>query len=194
MNLPNGLTIGRLVIGPVIVLLLFADGELFGIAPRWFAAALFVLAALTDYADGMLARRLEQQTRFGALLDPIADKVLIAAVLVGLTATGDIAGWALTPAIVILAREFVVSGLREFLARNDGDLPVSRLSKWKTTAQMVAVAWLIIVPAPGGVAGEIGLAVFWFAGALTLITGFEYVSAGLRQLSATAGPRKGAAE
>lgn len=183
MTIPNILTLSRVALIPVIVAMLFADDP----AMRWWAFGLFLALALTDYLDGYLARMLRQTSALGALMDPIADKVLVAALIVALVARGDIAGWDVAGAILILCREFLVSGLREFLAQRELPLPVTNLAKWKTTTQLVALALLIL--APLATAGQL-LAVsviWWIATALTLITGFDYVRSATRQLQPDAG-------
>jgi cardiolipin synthase len=153
----------------------------------WFVCGLFILASVTDYLDGYLARAWGQQSRFGQFLDPIADKILVAAALLMLVAHQLVTEWTVLPALVILAREFLVSGLREFLAQVKVGLPVSRLAKWKTAVQMVAIAVML-----GGGAGEsllpwlpltrIGEAVLWIAAAITLVTGYDYWRASLGHL------------
>tara|TARA_R110002110_G_scaffold376568_2_gene586765 strand:+ start:279835 stop:280392 length:558 start_codon:yes stop_codon:yes gene_type:complete len=183
MTIPNILTLSRVALIPVVVLMLFADDP----AMRWWSFGLFTLLSVTDYFDGYLARALNQSSALGALMDPIADKVLVAALIAGLLARGDIAGWDVAGAVLILSREFLVSGLREFLAQRDLPLPVTKLAKWKTTAQLVALALLILAPLaePGQLLAISG--VWWVATALTLITGFDYVRSAARQLQAIAG-------
>lgn len=178
-SLPNLLTAGRIAAIPVIVLLLFADG---GVA-RWAAFLVFVLAAVTDYFDGLAARRLAVVTPLGRFLDPIADKLLVAAVIIALIAVDKISGWLVGAAILILCRELLVSGLREYLAELGVPLPVSRLAKWKTAVQLVALA-LLIVGLPGGFLFWLGQAGFWIATLLTLITGWDYLRIGLREMVA----------
>ncbi len=183
MTIPNILTLSRVALIPVVIVMLFAEDP----AMRWWVFALFVVLALTDYLDGYLARVLDQASDLGALMDPIADKVLVAALVVGLVSRGDIAGWDVAGAVLILCREFLVSGLREFLAQRDLPLPVTRLAKWKTTAQLVALALLILAPLadPGQLLAI--SAIWWVATALTLITGFDYVRSAARQLRPGAG-------
>ena len=183
MTIPNILTLSRVALIPVVVLMLFADDP----AMRWWSFGLFTLLSVTDYFDGYLARALNQSSALGALMDPIADKVLVAALIAGLLARGDIAGWDVAGAVLILSREFLVSGLREFLAQRVLPLPVTKLAKWKTTAQLVALALLILAPLaePGQLLAISG--VWWVATALTLITGFDYVRSAARQLQAIAG-------
>lgn len=183
MTIPNILTLSRVALIPVVVLMLFADDP----AMRWWPFGLFTLLAVTDYFDGYLARALNQSSALGALMDPIADKVLVAALIAGLLARGDIAGWDVAGAVLILSRELLVSGLREFLAQRALPLPVTQLAKWKTTAQLVALALLILAPLaePGQLLAISGI--WWVATALTLITGFDYIRSAARQLQTTAG-------
>ncbi|MBM3558501.1 MAG: CDP-diacylglycerol--glycerol-3-phosphate 3-phosphatidyltransferase [Alphaproteobacteria bacterium] len=191
MNAPNALTLARVAAVPAIVLLLFADDPVAGIAPAWLATALFALAAATDWVDGWLARRTGAVSAFGRLLDPVADKVLVAGVLVGLVATGIVGGWHVAAAIVILGRELLVSGLREYLAQAGGELPVTRLAKWKTAGQLVAIVALAASPAAGPLAATAGLALLWLAAVLTAVTGWSYLAESLRRVEAT--PRPGGA-
>lgn len=182
LSLPNLLTYGRIAAVPAVAGLLFwpEDGW-----SRWTALTIYVLAGITDYLDGYLARIWSQQSALGKMLDPIADKLLIAACLLMLAADGTIGEWSLVAAIVILCREILVSGLREFLAEVRVSVPVSRIAKWKTVAQIVAVGFLIAGPAgdkvlPGTT--QIGLVLLWVAALLTLYTGYDYLRAGLRHL------------
>jgi CDP-diacylglycerol--glycerol-3-phosphate 3-phosphatidyltransferase len=181
-NLPNILTYGRLAAVPAVVGLLFWPEDLWS---RWFALTVFVAAAITDYLDGYFARAYAQQSALGRMLDPIADKLLVAACLLMLVADGTIRGWALWAAIVILCREILVSGLREFLAELKVSVPVSRVAKWKTTLQLIAVGFLIAGPAGETVLRGtvmIGTVLLWVAAALTIYTGWDYLKAGLRHL------------
>ncbi len=183
-SLPNLLTYGRIVAIPAVVGLLFWPRDDW---VRWIALAIYVIAALTDYLDGWLARAWSQQSAIGRMLDPIADKLLVAACLLMLAADETIAGWSLWAAIVILCREILVSGLREFLAELKVSVPVSRVAKWKTTLQLVAVGFLIAGPAgeavlPGTI--QIGIILLWIAAALTLYTGWDYFHSGIRYLLA----------
>ena len=144
-------------------------------------SGVFIAAGITDFLDGYLARALAQQSALGQMLDPIADKLLVAAVLMMLVADHTIASYTLGAAIVILCREILVSGLREFLAELKVPLPVSRIAKWKTTLQLVALGFLIAGPAgdkvlPGTT--QIGLALFWLSALLTIYTGWDYLRAG----------------
>lgn len=181
-SLPNLLTYGRVAAVPVVVACLFwsaIDGM------RWLALGIFVAAAITDFLDGYLARALAQQSSLGRMLDPIADKLLVSAVLMMLVADHTIASYSLGAAIVILCREILVSGLREFLADLKVPLPVSRIAKWKTTLQMVALGFLIAGPAGDKVLPDttrIGLVLFWFSALLTIYTGWDYLRAGVRHI------------
>jgi CDP-diacylglycerol--glycerol-3-phosphate 3-phosphatidyltransferase len=182
LSLPNILTYGRLVAVPVVAALLAWPEDIWS---RWIALGIFIVAAITDYFDGYFARAYAQQSALGRMLDPIADKLLVAACLLMLVADKTIQSWALGAAIVILCREILVSGLREFLAELKVSVPVSRVAKWKTTVQLVAVGFLIAGPAgetvlPGTIVIGIGLLVA--AAALTLYTGWDYLKAGLQHL------------
>jgi CDP-diacylglycerol--glycerol-3-phosphate 3-phosphatidyltransferase len=176
VNLPNILTVGRIVLIVPFALLFFADDS----RAHWAALGLFLLAAITDWLDGYLARRLNQGSALGRMLDPIADKLLVVAALLLLAATGVIAGWSLVPALAILLREIAVSGFREHLGPLGVVVPVTRLAKWKTTAQLAALSLLI---APAHAAQAPGLALLWVAGVLTLVTGWTYLKATLRALA-----------
>ena len=179
MSLPNVLTYGRIVAVPALVACLFF---LKGDVARWSAFGLFVLAGLTDWLDGYLARMWEQQSTLGRMLDPIADKLLVGAVLLMLVYDNTISGWSIWAAIIILLREILVSGLREFLAELNVKIHVTRLAKWKTTMQMIALGALLAGPAaekivPGIMTG--GLVLLWIAALLTLWTGYDYLKAGV---------------
>ncbi|MDE3176990.1 MAG: CDP-diacylglycerol--glycerol-3-phosphate 3-phosphatidyltransferase [Pseudomonadota bacterium] len=176
-NLPNILTYGRVAAVPVVVALLFWPDEDWA---RWSALGVYVVAAITDFFDGYLARAWSQQSSLGRMLDPIADKLLVAAALLMLSADGAIAGASLWAAIVILCREILVSGLREYLAELRVSVPVTAVAKWKTTMQLVALGFLIVGPAgdravPG--AHLIGICMLWIAATLTLYTGWDYMKA-----------------
>jgi cardiolipin synthase (CMP-forming) len=185
-NIPNLLTYGRVVAVPVVAACLFIqvlyEG---GLWLRWVALAVFVIAAITDYFDGYLARALSQQSAIGRMLDPIADKLLVGVVLLMLAADGTILGWSLWAAVVILSREILVSGLREFLAELQVSVPVTRLAKWKTALQLVAVGFLIAGPAGDKIVpfvSQVGIGLLWVAALLTLYTGFDYFRAGVGHL------------
>jgi CDP-diacylglycerol--glycerol-3-phosphate 3-phosphatidyltransferase len=182
LSLPNILTYGRIAAVPVVVACLFWPTDFW---VRWIAFGAFIAAAITDYFDGYIARLWAQQSSLGRMLDPIADKLLVSACLLMLAADGTIHGWSLWAAIVILCREVLVSGLREFLAELRVSVPVTRLAKWKTTAQLVALGFLLAGPAgdavlPGTTA--IGLALLWVSAVLTLYTGYDYFRTGVRHL------------
>jgi cardiolipin synthase (CMP-forming) len=183
LALPNLLTYGRVVAVPLVVALMFWPDEFW---MRWAALALFTLAGVTDFLDGYLARIWSMQSSMGRMLDPIADKLLVSAALLMLVADRTIQSWSLWAAIVILCREILVSGLREFLAELKVPMPVSAVAKWKTTVQMIALGFLI-----AGRAGEyvlpgttkIGLALLWISAILTLYTGWDYLKAGLKHVT-----------
>ena len=179
-SLPNLLTLSRIGIIPVLLLLLYLNEPW----ARWTALFLFILAGVTDWLDGYLARKGGQVSAIGRFLDPIADKLLVSAVILLLVAVDSITGLVLLPALVILCREIMVSGLREYLAEIQVSVPVSNLAKWKTVIQMVALGFLIVGhdgPAvlPVQLIGEVGL---WLAAALTLVTGYDYLSRGLKHM------------
>ena len=179
LALPNLLTYARMLAVPAVVACLYVEGHV----GNWLALAVFVLASITDFFDGYLARAWQQQSALGRMLDPIADKLLVAASLMMLVAEGTISAWSLLAAIVILSREVLVSGLREFLAELQVSVPVSHLSKWKTTVQMVAVGFRLAGPAgdvvlPGTTL--VGLTLLWISAILTIYTGWDYFRAALR--------------
>ena len=181
INLPNLLTLSRILVILPIIGLFWMEGEW----ARWTALGLYAAACITDFFDGYLARTRDETSRFGRFLDPVADKLLIASVILMLCAFGRITGLAILAAVVILAREILVSGLREFLATLRTGLPVSGLAKWKTTIQMFSLGFLIVGAAspdwiPAVAIGEVGL---WAAAALTLITGYDYLAIGLRHMN-----------
>jgi cardiolipin synthase (CMP-forming) len=187
-SLPNALTIGRIALLPLIVAAFFLPGD----SGRWIVFGLFCLAAITDAADGIIARKLNAESSFGRMLDPIADKLIVAAALLMLVSDHTLEGVHLVPALVILSREILVSGLREFLARADVSLPVTRIAKVKTVVQMVAIAALIACSAsermlPG--VTKVALAGLWAAAALTFYTGYAYFRAGLIHTRAHRPPR-----
>ncbi|WP_062226209.1 CDP-diacylglycerol--glycerol-3-phosphate 3-phosphatidyltransferase [Aureimonas frigidaquae] len=186
LNLPNILTYARIVAVPLVVLCFFVEGRLHGSdTARWWAVFLFVAASLTDWLDGYLARAWQQTSTIGRMLDPIADKLLVAAALLVLTADRTIADWSIWAAIVILCREILVSGLREYLAALKVSVPVTRLAKWKTAAQMVAISFLLAGPAGDVIfpyTTLLGNIFLWIAAIITLYTGYDYFRAGLRHI------------
>ena len=187
-SLPNLLTLSRILVIPPIVALFWIDGE----GARWAALLLYAAACVTDFFDGYLARTMGQISRLGRFLDPVADKILVSSVILLLCAFDRVTGLLILPALVILVREILVSGLREFLAEVKVGMPVSSLAKWKTTIQMFALGFLIIGDAsPGWIPSEaIGAVGLWAAALLTLVTGYDYLHAGLQHLTAD-GPAQG---
>ncbi len=185
-SIPNILTYGRILCVPLIVVCFFVEGRLESSDfARWAAVWIFVIASITDFFDGYLARIWNQTSNIGRMLDPIADKLLIAAILLLVAADGTIAGWSLWAAIIILCREILVSGLREYLADLKVSVPVTRIAKWKTTAQMVAIAFLLAGPAGDKIlpyTTQIGIALLWIAALLTMYTGYDYFRVGLKHI------------
>ncbi|GAA0584546.1 CDP-diacylglycerol--glycerol-3-phosphate 3-phosphatidyltransferase [Caenispirillum bisanense] len=182
-TLPNILTLSRILAIPAVVALFYIPGPV----SQWIACALFVAAAVTDWFDGWLARRWNQVSSLGRFLDPIADKLLVAAVLLMLVGFDGLSTWSYLPAVVILCREILVSGLREFLAEIQVSVPVTKLAKWKTTFQLVALTLLILGDSapwgvPAGLAGEVAL---WIAALMTVVTGWDYMTHGLFHMKET---------
>jgi len=181
-NLPNSLTVSRIVAIPVVCALMWVT------APwgSWLALAVYVAACITDFLDGYLARSRQQVSSIGRFLDPIADKLLVASVLLVLVGLDRIAGIHILAAGVILCREILVSGLREHLAQTRIRVPVSRLAKWKTTLQMVAIGFLVVGdagPAFGPLStNDLGVVGLWGAALLTLVTGYDYLRAGIAHM------------
>ena len=180
-KLPNLLTLSRIAVIPLMVATFYLPGGY----SQWIACVLFAAAGLTDYLDGHFARRWKQHSEIGRFLDPIADKLLVGAALFMLAASERISPSAVLPALVILSREILVSGLREYLAGLRVRVPVSRLAKWKTGIQMTAIGFLLV-----GNAGpaflpvqDIGEALLWIAALLTLVTGYDYLRAGLPHMT-----------
>jgi cardiolipin synthase len=182
-HLPNLLTLTRIVLVPAFVAAFWIPGDNIG---RWVAFVVFIVAAITDYADGWIARKRQAESRLGQMLDPIADKLLISSALFMLVYWDDIRGWVIVPALIILAREILVSGMREFLATIAVTVPVSSISKLKTAVQVIAIAMLILAPAIEHVWGGLhraGIFALWGAAVLTIYTGFSYVQANLAHVS-----------
>ncbi len=186
LALPNLLTYGRIAAVPVVVGLLYWQSIVGGgLWLRWLALAVFIAAGVTDILDGYLARAWEQQSSLGRMLDPIADKLLVASCLLMLAAEDTIRGWTLFAAVVILCREILVSGLREYLAELRVGVPVTRLAKWKTVAQLVAIGFLIAGEAGDRVVPgvtQVGILLLWLSAIVTLYTGYDYMRAGLRYM------------
>jgi cardiolipin synthase (CMP-forming) len=189
MSVPNLLTLSRIVAVPIVVALFYVPGN----EARWLACVVFSAAGVTDWLDGHVARRWQQQSDIGRFLDPIADKLLVAAALLMLTASSRLPTGALLPALVILCREILVSGLREYLAGLRVGLPVSRLAKWKTVIQMLAIGFLIVGDAAPALipVKAIGGTLLWMAAILTLVTGYDYLRAGLPHMNRAPAPRHG---
>ena len=178
LNLPNLLTYARIIMVPMVAGLVIWGGAL----AHWLALGIFIIAASTDFFDGWLARRWQLQSSLGRMLDPIADKLLVAAALLALVGDNTIEGAHLWAAIIILCREVLVSGLREYLAELRVSVPVTQLAKWKTTIQFIAMCFLIAGPAGDVVLPYntlIGLSLLWVAAGLTLYTGYDYFRAGV---------------
>lgn len=188
-SIPNLLTYGRILAVPLIVFCFFLEGTLQSTDfARWAALAIFAIASITDFFDGYLARIWNQTSNIGRMLDPIADKLLVSTCLLLLAADTEstIAGWSLWAAIIILCREILVSGLREYLAGLKVSVPVTRIAKWKTTVQMVALGFLLAGSAGDKVlphTTEIGITLLWIAAILTMYTGYDYFRAGLKHIS-----------
>ena len=180
--LPNWMTIMRIVIAPLIAVFIWIDEPAYGYQ---VALALYTIASVTDYIDGYMARRLKVESPLGEMLDPIADKLLVAAVLLALASITS-SGWVfLAPALIILIREFMISGLREFLAKQNVSAPVTRLAKWKTTAQILALGFLMGAPGFPGFpfAHEIGITLLWLAAILTVQTGSGYLTKAVKYVT-----------
>src|SRR6201981_2402865 len=183
---PNLLTYARIAAVPAVVACLYWQDILQGgLWLRWVAVVIFISAGVTDVLDGYFARKWGEQSAFGRMLDPIADKLLVASCLLMLAADSTIRGWSLWAAIVILCREILVSGLREYLAALRVSVPVTKLAKWKTTIQLVAIGFLLageagdlVVP----VVTQIGLLLLWISAILTVYTGWDYFRHGIHHV------------
>jgi len=185
-NLPNMLTYARILAVPLIVLCFYLEGRL---RPtdwwRWTAFWIFIAASATDYLDGYIARIWKQTSNIGKMLDPIADKLLVSAVLLLLAYDRTIDKWSLWAAIIILCREILVSGLREYLAALKVSVPVTQLAKWKTALQLIAIGFLLAGPAGDNIlpyTTEIGRSLLWISAIVTLYTGYDYFRAGIRHV------------
>ena len=181
-TLPNLLTLSRILAMPLVVATFYLPAPM----GPWIGCAIFILAGITDWLDGRLARAWQQQSEWGRILDPIADKLLVSGILLMLTATQRISAPAVLPALVILCREILVSGLREHLAGMRVKVPVTSLAKWKTTIQMIAIGVLLV-----GDAGPealhvklLGEALLWIAAVFTIVTGYQYLAAGAAHVDA----------
>ena len=181
-KIPNILTIGRIIIVPFFVLAFYLPGFYGDLT----ACVLFVIASFTDFLDGMLARMMGEESKLGELLDPIADKIIVATALILLVMSGTIRHYEVIAAIIILTREILISGLREFLARGQIKLPVTNLAKLKTFLQMVAITLLLTGETGNKIlnfqdynAHTIGIILLWLSAFLTLYTGYEYLRKGI---------------
>ena len=181
-KIPNILTIGRIIIVPFFVLAFYLPGFYGDLT----ACVLFVIASFTDFLDGMLARMMGEESKLGELLDPIADKIIVATALILLVMSGTIKHYEVIAAIIILTREILISGLREFLARGQIKLPVTNLAKLKTFLQMLAIALLLTGETGNKIlnfqnynAQTIGIILLWLSAFLTLYTGYEYLRKGI---------------
>jgi cardiolipin synthase len=180
-HVPNMLTMSRIIVIPAMIGAFYLDSPL----SNWVVFGFFCFASITDYFDGYLARSLNEVTGLGRFLDPVADKLLVAATLLMLVYVDQIADWTILPAVVIMCREIMVSALREYLAELRVGLPVSKLAKWKTLVQMLALSFVIVGDAAFWQipAREIGIAGLWIAAALTIYTGYDYLLLGLRHMT-----------
>jgi len=182
IKIPNILTIGRIIIVPFFVFAFYLPGFYGDV----IAFSLFIVASFTDFLDGLLARMFKEESKLGELLDPIADKIIVAAALILLVMNGTIKNYEVVAAIIILTREILVSGLREFLAEGQIRLPVSNLAKLKTFLQMFSIAILLtgetgnkIINFQDYNAQTIGIILLWLSAFLTLYTGYEYLRKGI---------------
>ena len=182
IKIPNYLTIGRIVIVPIFVVTYYLPGFYGDLIPFF----LFLVASFTDFLDGLLARMFKEESKLGELLDPIADKIIVATALILLVMDNTIKNYEVVAAIIILTREILISGLREFLAKGKIKLPVSNLAKLKTVLQMVAISILLtgetgnkIINFQDYNAQTIGIILLWLSAALTLFTGYEYMRKGI---------------
>ena len=182
IKIPNYLTIGRIIIVPVFVITFYLPGFYGDIIPF----VIFLIASFTDFLDGLLARMFKEESKLGELLDPIADKIIVATALLLLVMNSTIKNYEVIAAIIILTREILVSGLREFLAKGKIKLPVSNLAKLKTFLQMVAIAILLTGETGNKIlnfqdynAQTIGIILLWLSAFLTLYTGYEYLRRGI---------------
>ena len=182
IKIPNILTIGRIILVPIFVITFYIPGFLGDLIPFF----IFVLASFTDFLDGLLARLYKEESKLGELLDPIADKIIVATALVLLVMNDIIKNYEVIAAIIILTREILISGLREFLAKSQVTMPVSGLAKFKTFIQMFAIAILLtgesgnkLVNFQDYNAHTIGIIFLWLSAFLTLYTGYDYIKKGI---------------
>jgi CDP-diacylglycerol--glycerol-3-phosphate 3-phosphatidyltransferase/cardiolipin synthase len=188
LSLPNILTLSRIFAVPILVFLLWPGTKPISVQPLpldyAFAFGLYCLMGITDYFDGYLARAQGTVSKLGVFLDPIADKIMIAAVILMLVFTRDVDGWHVIAALIILLREMMVSGLREFLAGLQISVPVSKLAKWKTTFQLVSLGGIILAGALPDwmLLKQLALLLLWIAAVLTMITGWDYLRVGIKHM------------
>ena len=182
MKIPNILTIGRIIIVPIFVLTFFIPGFFGDLIPFF----IFVRASFTDYLDGLLARIFKEESKLGEMLDPIADKIIVASALILLVMNGTIKNYEVVAAIIILTREILISGLREYLAKGSVYLQVTSLTKLKTLLQMLSIAILLTGESGNKLinfqdynAQTIGIILLWLSAFLTLYTGYDYVRKGI---------------
>ena len=182
IQIPNTLTIGRIILVPIFVIAFYIPGLLGDLLPFF----IFILASFTDFLDGLLARLYKEESKLGELLDPIADKIIVAAALVLLVMNETIQHYEVIAAIIILTREIMISGLREFLAKSQISMPVTGLAKFKTFIQMFAIALLLTGDSGNKIinfqdynAHTIGIILLWLSAILTLYTGYDYVKKGI---------------
>ena len=182
MKIPNILTIGRIIIVPIFVLTFFIPGFFGDLIPFF----IFILASFTDYLDGLLARLFKEESKLGEMLDPIADKIIVASALILLVMNGTIKNYEVIAAIIILTREILISGLREYLAKGKVYLQVTSLTKLKTFLQMLSIAILLTGESGNKLinfqdynAQTIGIILLWLCAFLTLYTGYDYVRKGI---------------
>lgn len=178
-NLANILTVSRLLLLPVIIALFFAESVMGGFAV-WLCLAVYFICSVTDFFDGYIARKFNQISDFGTFLDPISDKIFVASILILLVAFARITGVWILLVLIIFAREFLISGLREFLGPKNVKMPVSSLAKWKTAFQMLSLGFLIIGNNYAPYTTELGLLLLSLATILTVVTGVSYMMAGLK--------------
>ena len=182
LKIPNILTIGRIILVPVFIGTYFLPGAM----GDWIPFFIFVLASFTDFLDGLLARLYKEESKLGELLDPVADKIIVTSALILLVMNNTIEGYEVIAAIIIMIREILISGLREFLAKAQVSMPVSGLAKFKTFIQMFAIATLLTGESGNKLinfgdynAHSIGIILLWLSAFLTLYTGYDYVKKGI---------------
>ena len=182
LKIPNILTIGRIILVPIFIVAFYLPGSM----GDWIPFFIFILASFTDFLDGLLARLYKEESKLGELLDPIADKIIVASALFLLVMDGTIKEFEIIAAIIIMIREILISGLREFLAKVQVTMPVSKLAKFKTFIQMFAIATLLTGESGNKIINfgdynihSIGIILLWVAAFLTIYTGYDYVRKGI---------------